>query len=577
VPNPGWLRPEARGQRFVAAVAARAGGPAPADAAGVSVSGVTLDSRTVREGDLYAALPGSRAHGASFTAAAVAAGARAVLTDATGQSIILASPEVAVRNVPVIVVVDPRAVLGGVAAFVYGDLFAGRAGAALRLFGVTGTNGKTTTTYLLESALGALGLVTGLIGTVETRVGDERIASVRTTPEAPDVHALLAVMAERGIGACTMEVSSHALAQHRVDGVVFDVAAFTNLSQDHLDYHHDMRSYFAAKAALFTPEHARRAVVCVDDAWGEAMAVHAAAAALPVVRVRTTDGPPDVHGTAQAGTAQADWSVVERVPGPASTRFTLRAPGGALVRATCPLPGDFNVANTAIAVVMLVEGGWAAQAAADAVSAAGPVPGRMETVDGTGAPGEPLGIVDYAHTPDAIAAACRALAGSPRPLVLVLGAGGDRDRAKRPAMGAAAARGADVVVVTDDNPRSEDPATIRAAVLGGARAVLGTGAGSAAASEVSEVPDRRAAVERAVDLAWGHGETGHAGTVLLAGKGHELGQEAAGSVTPFDDRLVLREALEATARRRHIPDIQPADPQIERDSPPDASPKETRS
>lgn len=482
----------------------------PGTAGGTVVHGVTLDSRQVRPGDLYAALPGARAHGADFAAQAAAAGAVAAVTDPAGVQ------RVGGAGLPALVVPDPRAVLGALAADVYG-----RPAADLLLLGVTGTNGKTTTVHLLDAALRAAGRRTGLVGTVEVRVGDERVPSSRTTPESPDVHALLAVMRERGVTACSMEVSSHALALHRVDGVVYDVAAFTNLSQDHLDFHRDMADYYAAKATLFTPARSRRGVVCVDDEWGRRLARQAA---VPVVTVTTR---PD---------ADADWTAGPGQPDPSgtTTAFTLRHRDGRRHRLVSPLPGDFNVANTALAFVVLLEAGLDPEAAAAGLAGAPGVPGRMEPVR-TGAPGEPLALVDYAHTPDALAAALRALRpATPGRLVVVLGAGGDRDPGKRPAMGEAAARGADLVVVTDDNPRSEDPATIRAAVLQGARAAGG--------ADVLEVPDRAEAV--AVALA---ATTGPQDTVLLAGKGHESGQEVDGTVHPFDDRVVLRAALAARA------------------------------
>ena len=237
--------------RSLTEIADRLGRAAPPGGAGdVRVTGVSLSSRSVRPGDLYVALPGSRAHGASYTAQALAAGAVAVLTDPAGGALVPAAP----GGVPVLVVDRPRAVLGGLAAWLYGD-----PGTHLATFGVTGTNGKTTTTFLLDSALRRLGRVTGLIGTIEIRVGDERVVSTGTTPEAPDLHALLAVMREHGVGTVSMEISSHALDQHRVDGLVVDVAGFTNLSQDHLDYHHTLEAYFEAKAALFTQTTPRRA------------------------------------------------------------------------------------------------------------------------------------------------------------------------------------------------------------------------------------------------------------------------------------------------------------------------------
>jgi UDP-N-acetylmuramoyl-L-alanyl-D-glutamate--2,6-diaminopimelate ligase len=513
-----------RSPRRLADVAALVGAALPSGAGDVTVTGVCLDSRAVRPGDIYAGLPGAKTHGGRFAADAAAAGAVAVLTDPDGALLAMGA------GLPTLVVTDPRGALGGLAAWVWGE-----PARQLLMLGVTGTNGKTTTTFLLDGALRRGGRRTGMVGTVETRIGDERLLSVRTTPEATDVHALLARMVDAGVTACSMEVSSHALALHRVDGIVFDVAGYTNLSQDHLDFHATMDGYFAAKAQLFTPARSRCGVVCVDDVWGRRLA---AEASVPVVTLATA-------GPADGERPDADWAVTSRHPDPDGTgsAFTLRGPDGATVTARCPLPGDFNVANTALALVMLVQSGVAAPDAAAWLAGAGAVPGRMERVPGPGAPGEPVGIVDYAHTPDAVSAALTTLrglraAGGGR-LVVVLGAGGDRDREKRPLMGAAAACGADVVIVTDDNPRGEVPATIRAAVLAGARQTAGsTGAA------VLEEGDRAAAVAEGVRQAWG------GGVLLVAGKGHERGQEVAGQVHPFDDRSVLADALRAVSGER---------------------------
>jgi UDP-N-acetylmuramoyl-L-alanyl-D-glutamate--2,6-diaminopimelate ligase len=454
------------------------------------VTGCTLDSRAVQPGDLYAALPGARAHGADFASAAVTAGAVAVLTDERGAA------QLAGSGVPVLVAPDPRAVLGAVSRWVHGD-----PGAGMTLIGLTGTNGKTTTAFLVEAGLRAAGHRTGLLGTVLTRIGDAVVPSVRTTPEAPDLQALLAVMRERGTTAVAMEVSSHALALGRVDGVRYDVAGFTNLSQDHLDFHGSMAEYEAAKASLFTPERARTGVVNVDDAAGRRIV---RATAIPVV----TFG------------EDADWSVREVDLRPDGSSFRLRGPD-VDVRASVRLPGAFNTANALAALVCLVTAGVPVEAAVRGVADCPGVPGRMEPVD----VGQPfLALVDYAHTPDAVSrlvAAARGLTSGR--VVVVLGCGGDRDRAKRPLMGAAAAQ-ADVAVLTSDNPRSEDPLAILAEMAAGAPGAL-------------REPDRRAAIALAVSAA----QPGD--VVVVAGKGHETGQEADGVVTPFDDRDVLREVL----------------------------------
>jgi len=517
-------RPQHAPGCLLAEVAVRAGAVGHGGPADLRVTGVVLDSRRAQPGDLYAALPGARTHGARFADQAAAGGAVALLTDPEGAATAAASggPGAAL---PAVVVPDPRAVLGAASALVWGE-----PATRLQLLGVTGTNGKTTVTTLLESALAQLGTPAALVGTVCTRIAGEELPSARTTPEAPDLHALLALAVERGARAAALEVSSHAVVLHRVDGLVLDVAAFTNLSQDHLDFHPTMEAYFEAKAALFAPERAHRAVVCTDDAWGARLAARSTAAGVPTTTVSTRG-------------ADADWrvdpaSVRDRSDGRPGSTFALHAPGGRVLEAASPLPGTFNVANTAVAVAVLAAAGHDPAAAAAALAGAAGVPGRMQVVPGP--EGAPRGVVDYAHTPDAVAAALAALRPSTSgPLVVVLGAGGDRDPGKRTAMGAAAARGADAVVVTDDNPRSEEPAVIRAAVLDGARSASGP---DGRPPRVVEVAGRRDAVAAAVALA----SEAPGGTVLLAGKGHEQGQEEAGEVHPFDDRLVLAEAL-ATA------------------------------
>ena len=455
-----------------------------------TVSGCTLDSRAVRPGDLYAALPGARAHGADFAAEAVAAGAAAVLTDPAGAD--------RVTGAPVLVADDPRAELGEVSRWVYGA-----PSADLLVLGVTGTNGKTTTAFLLEAGLRAAGHRTGLLGTVLTRIGDEVLPAVRTTPEAPDLQALLAVMRERGTTAVAMEVSSHALTLGRVDGVRFDVAGFTNLSQDHLDFHPTMQAYEAAKASLFTSRRAVRGVVNVDDAAGARLT---GTAEVPLV---TYGAAGRVH--AEEVELRPDGSVF-RLVGP---DFDLRA--------SVRLPGAFNVANAVGALAMLVEAGVPPEVAVRGVADCPGVPGRMELVD---VGQDFLTVVDYAHTPDAVRLLVQAVRGvTTGRVIVVLGCGGDRDRAKRPLMGAAAAL-ADVAVLTSDNPRSEDPAAVLAEMAQGA-------------PDCVVIVDRRAAIAHAVSLA----RSGDA--VVVAGKGHETGQEAGGVVLPFDDRHVLREVLSA--------------------------------
>jgi UDP-N-acetylmuramoyl-L-alanyl-D-glutamate--2,6-diaminopimelate ligase len=475
------------------------------DLTGVRVTGVTHDSRAVCPGDLYVALPGEHTHGARHVSEAVDRGAVAVLTDPAGAT------AASTRSVPVLVTADPRARLGVVADWVYGQ-----PSRQLTTFGVTGTNGKTTTTHLLDAGLRAAGHRTGLIGTVQTVIDDDVVPSVRTTPEATDLHALFAVMREHDVDAVAMEVSSHALTLGRVDGVRFDVAVFTNLSQDHLDFHRDMESYFAAKASLFTPERARRAVVNVDDRHGRRL--------LEVTPLPVTTFSP-------AGDRTADWWLTDLAVGADGSRFRVHGPVGdadVVVR----LLGAVNAANALAALAALVAGGVPLPDAVTGVGALDRVPGRMERVDA----GQPfLALVDYAHTPEAV----RSLLAALRPLTagrlfVVLGCGGDRDVGKRPLMAATAAAGADVAVLTSDNPRSEDPKAILADMLAG----VGTLPSDGRADVVVE-PDRRIAVSLAV------ARCAPGDTLVVAGKGHEQGQEFADRTVPFDDRVVLREALRA--------------------------------
>ncbi|GAB3465303.1 UDP-N-acetylmuramoyl-L-alanyl-D-glutamate--2,6-diaminopimelate ligase [Streptomonospora sediminis] len=493
--------------------AAEPGGAAPAagdhtDPAATAISGITHDSRAVRPGDLYAALPGNRAHGADFAAQAADAGAAAVFTDPAGYD------RAAATRLPVVTTADPRAELGRVAAWVYG-----RPADDLLLIGTTGTSGKTTVTYLAESGMRAAGMATGLIGTVEMRVGGNRVASSLTTPEATDLHGLFAGMREQGVAAAAMEVSSHALALGRVGGTEYDVAVFTNLSQDHLDFHSDLRDYFDAKARLFTPEYCRIAVVNSDDRFGRVL--------IDQVRGR---GEVPVTTYSAEGDPEADWRALDLHLGAGGSTFRIAGPGGMQAEASVALPGAFNVANALAAIVGLVEAGIPLDTAIEGVAAAPGVPGRMERVD---AGQDFTAVVDYSHKPGAVEAVLTALRGVTQgSLTMVVGCGGDRDRAKRPLMGEAAARLADALIITDDNPRTEDPVAIAAAMLDGVTKVPRD-----QRARVTVEPDRAAAIELAVARA----RPGDA--VVVAGKGHETGQYIAGEILAFDDREVLLAAL----------------------------------
>ena len=474
-----------------------------------SVTGATLRAQHVRPGDLFAALPGTRVHGADFAGTALEAGATAVLTDETGlvRANLLEHPEVVAGRVALLVHDDPRGVLGQAAAAIYGH-----PSEKLSILGVTGTSGKTTTTYLLDSALAAGGFTTGLVGTVETRIAGERLDSAFTTPEAPDLQALLAVMVEHGVTHVPMEVSSHALALGRVSGTRFTVGGFTNLSQDHLDFHRDLDDYFEAKSLLFDGR-SEHEVVCVDTVWGERLVKPG------TITVSTT--------------GDATWTAtgVEAFP-TGEQEFTAHGPDGLELRVRLRLPGPFNIANALLAIGILHAAGVPTEAIERGLAEVD-VPGRMERV----ALGQDFtAVVDYSHKPGAVSAVLDAAgAQASGRVIVVLGCGGDRDIAKRPLMGEAAARRSGLLIVTDDNPRSEDPAEIRAAMLAGAHEVPRGERG-----EVVEIGDRREAIVEAVRRACG------GDIVVVAGKGHETGQEVAGVVHPFSDR----EELAAALRRR---------------------------
>ncbi|MGH3833390.1 MAG: UDP-N-acetylmuramoyl-L-alanyl-D-glutamate--2,6-diaminopimelate ligase [Pseudonocardiaceae bacterium] len=500
------LRPSRPGSTPVTALAALAGATlsAPSDRTPVDrtlVTGIALRAQQVLAGDLFAALPSlstGRRHGADFAATALRAGAVAVLTDPDGAR----RPALAGGAIPVLVHPDPRSVLGALSARIFGA-----PATRLAVLGITGTAGKTTTAYLLEAGLRAAGARTGLLGTVAARIGETLVPSTCTTPEAPDLQALLALMAERGVTHVPIEVSSHALALGRVSATAFAVGAFTNLSQDHLDFHADLEDYFAAKAMLFDGR-ARAEVVCIDDAWGRRLVTGA-----------TT--------TVSSG-GEATWharDITAQISG--SQTFRVLGPDGFDRPVVTRLPGAFNVANVLLALAVGHLAGADPVLLARGIATA-EVPGRMQRVDR----GQSfLALVDYAHKPAAVAA----LLDTVRTQVLgrilvVLGCGGDRDTAKRPLMGAEAARRADLLVVTDDNPRTEDPAAIRAAILAGARGVAG--------SSVVEIGDRAEAIAYALARA----RPGDA--VVVAGKGHETAQEVRGVKHPFVDADVLADLLE---------------------------------
>ena len=477
----------------LAAVAASVPGSDLRGDPATAVADAALDVREAGRGALFFCVPGRSADGHDFAGQAVAAGAVALVVERW-----------LAQDVPQIRVSSVRRAMGPMSAAVFGE-----PAKSLTLVGVTGTNGKTTIVHLLEAAFRAAGRRSGAIGTVGARIGDEREPLARTTPEAPDLHRLLARMRDGRVEAVAMEVSSHALAQDRVGGVRFDVAVFTNLSQDHLDFHPSMEAYFGAKASLFAPGRTAHAVVNVDDPWGR----------------RLTDA--GVPTTTYAVASEADVVATDVLVDAGGSTFRV---SGREVRT--PLRGAFNVSNCVAAIAATEVLGIDPDAAVRGVAAVREVPGRMEPVE---AGQDFLVVVDYAHTPDSI----RNVLAAARPLttgrvIVVFGCGGDRDRAKRSAMGMAATEGADLTVVTSDNPRSEDPSAIIAEIEPGAAAGRGR--------YVVE-RDRRAAIRLALAEARG------GDVVVVAGKGHETVQELAGRTVPFDDRVVVREELEALGAR----------------------------
>jgi UDP-N-acetylmuramoyl-L-alanyl-D-glutamate--2,6-diaminopimelate ligase len=461
---------------------------------GVSISGLAYRSAEARPGFLFFCVPGTKLDGHDFAVEAVRAGATAVLGE---------RPLDLPAGVVQVLVPSVRAAMGPVASVFYG-----RPSERMVLVGITGTNGKTTTTYILEEVFRAAGLVPGVIGTTGARVDGSPVPIERTTPEAPDFHRLLAGMLGRGVQAVAMEVSSHGLDQHRVGGARFSCAVFTNLSQDHLDYHGTIEEYYRAKARLFTPEMSDHAAVNADTPEGRRL-LEEIGGALPVL----TYG---MH--ADADVRAADVEV--RADG-----LSFRVEGREV---RSPLRGAFNVHNCLAALAAARQVGIEDDVAIRGVAALRGVPGRFEPVEA----GQPFQVlVDYAHTPDSVEnvlGAARRLAGEGR-VVVVLGCGGDRDRGKRPLMGEAATRLADLSVITSDNPRSENPLAIIGEIEPGAR----RGGGRF----VIEA-DRRAAIRLALR------EARPGDVVVIAGKGHETGQEFADRIIPFDDRIVAREELD---------------------------------
>ena len=490
-------RPLANCSKPLSAVLSVVGAQCAEKTESVNVTGISQSSSEISTGDLFIALPGEKFHGAQFAADAIERGAVAVLTDLTGAAM--------VTGVPVLVVENPRRAAGVISAWFYEEPMRD-----LYSVGVTGTNGKTTVTTLLHQIMQAAGRESGLIGTVESRIGSEVLLSKRTTPESAELQGLIATMRERHIRNLVMEVSSHAITLERIRGSHFAVVGFTNLSQDHLDFHKSMEEYFLAKAKLFTFEYADLAVINVDDLYGARLATMTK---LPIMTLSRTN-------------TKATWHFASITRDYVGAAIAIRGSGGILIEGKTILQGGFNYDNLLMAVAIATESGI------DPIDIAAILPqltgavGRLEAVR--------LGqnftaLVDYAHSPDAVArvleTAHEITTGS---VIAVLGCGGDRDASKRSLMGLALRDGADIAIYTSDNPRSEKPEDILVQMV--------LDIDVQAPNEV--ITDRKAAIRAAVN----HAAAGD--VVIVLGKGHEKGQEISGVIHPFDDRIELARAIE---------------------------------
>ena len=495
------IRPLTQSQRTLASVLSTVGAKsaiATADLEKINITGISSSTLEIETGDLFCAFAGEKVHGATFAADAMSKGAVAILTDEKGAD--------SIKNLPVIIVKNPRKSAAILASWFYGepmrDLFS---------IGITGTNGKTTVSTLIHQIFQSAGQETGLIGTVETRIGNDVLASTRTTPEAAELQALVATMRERHCRNLVMEVSSHAIELERIRGSYFAAVGFTNLSQDHLDFHSSMEDYFAAKSKLFTFEYADQAFINIDDSYGQILS---SKTELPVQ-------------TLSRFNENATWHYTRIEEGISFSDISIRGVGGVLIDSRTTLRGGFNFDNLLMAVAICVESGIDPMDVQTLIPNLIGAVGRLEPVN--------LGqnftaLVDYAHSPDAVArvlATAREM--TPNRVIAVLGCGGNRDNSKRSLMGQELSLRSDIAIFTSDNPRSEDPEKILLQMTEGLKI-----------SEPSAiVKDRAEAIKLAVNLA----QPGD--VVIVLGKGHERGQDIAGVIHPFDDRLVLAHAIEA--------------------------------
>ncbi|MDR2294821.1 MAG: UDP-N-acetylmuramoyl-L-alanyl-D-glutamate--2,6-diaminopimelate ligase [Microbacterium sp.] len=515
-PNlPPVLRPENPPHRSLRELADRFGVGTRGDVADVVLTGITLATADLRSGEAFVAIRGVNRHGAEFAPIAAEKGAVAIITDEEGAAI------AADAGLPVVVVDDPRGTLGALSAWVYST---GADDELPLLFGTTGTNGKTSVSHLLEGILRQIGVTTGLSSTAERHIAGQVIVSRLTTPEASEFHALLALMRERHVEAVAVEVSAQALSRHRVDGLMFDVAGFTNLTHDHLDDYADMTEYFEAKLPLFTPERSRRGVVSLDSAAGARVVERAG---IPVVTI----GTPLIAPDAEAARA-ADWVVDIVEERQSGTRFRLTARDGRSLTTVVPVIGPHMAANAGLAIVMLLEGGYDWDRIVAALDRDGGVtaylPGRTELVSGERGPAV---YVDFGHSPDAFEktlAAVRRV--TPGKVLMLFGADGDRDATKRHDMGRAGVLGSDILVITDHHPRFEEASGIRRTLIEGARLAQPD-------AEILEFSPPETAIVEAVNL------VGEGDAILWAGPGHQDYRDIRGVRTPYSARELARRAL----------------------------------
>lgn len=501
---PPVLRPEHPLARALAGLVEEFGLEYVGSLDGVEVSGVTVRTSEVHPGDLFVGLPGAHSHGAQFAADARERGAVALMTDAEGAKL------AADAGLPVVLVESARAALGDVSAWVYQT-----AHHPPLLFGITGTNGKTSTAYLLEGILRQLGLVTGLSSTAERHIGDLTVVSRLTTPEASELHALLARMRESEVRAVALEVSAQALSANRIDGIVFDIVAFTNLSHDHLDDYADMDEYFAAKLAFFDPVHGRRGVVSLDTPWGQKVV---AESHIPVTTISSTEG------------VDAEWRVDILDECAEYTAFRLTGPEGRSLETTVPVIGWHMAANAGLAIVMLVEAGFELEAIGHVIQdgIVAYLPGRTERVSGDEGP---TVFVDFGHSPDAFLNTLKAVRKvTTGRVIMVFGADGDRDASKRHEMGRVASEYSDILVVTDHHPRFENAESIRTVLVEGADLAEHQ-------AELYNVSPPEQAIRKAVSLAR------DGDSILWAGPGHQDYRDVEGVRTPYSARAEARAAL----------------------------------